>query len=68
MTPEEEASELIALFKEQEVFDIAYKHAVMRAVKCCEMMTKELSVEFGQSTARVIYLRLVLKILNDKLK
>lgn len=70
MTPEEEANELMQLFKEEEVFeyDIRQKHAAIRAVSCCEMMARECSSEFGQNTARVVHLRSVLKILNDKLK
>jgi len=69
MTPEQEATELIKLFKEEEVFeyDIVYRHAVIRAVKCCDIMMRE-NFNGERNLERAGHLKSVYDILNNKLK
>ena len=68
MTPEQEANQLMSLFKEEEVheYDIVQKHAIIRAVKCCRLMIDENT--YAERNERVAHLRLVLNTLEDKLK
>lgn len=65
MNPEEEASRLIALFKEEEIFeyDVAQRHAIIRAARCCEIILGE-----GLPNERRNHWSAVLEILNNKLK